>query len=201
MANKSIALTDNILGNITASSFAASGPTAKLGTPLNPWGSATVSTLTGNLTGSVTGLLIGNAQSATSASYGVSGSYSVSGSWADSSGTASVLYPYQTYINIQTGSSFGITCSFSSSYQTLNLTLGGRTYQFTSSNFPVVGKVSAISLFINNTAATTCSFTFPALWKNLTGGWPTASIISQSSFLELQMYDTNIVFGKWHNWV
>ena len=88
MANKNIALTDNILGNITCSNLAPNNSTVFLGTTPRPWGNIVATTVTANVSGSVTGNLFGVATTATTAT---SASFATSAASASLARTASFI--------------------------------------------------------------------------------------------------------------
>ena len=127
---------------------------------------------------------------ATSASYSLTASYAA---------TASSTSPSFPYITIVTSSTNWITCSFNDQYEYVNLTVSG-SYSFTSSNLPDVGKLSDLSLFINNTitgTGQTASLSFPSSWLNFNGGWPTQLTASKNALIFLRAFGTSPLIGTY----
>jgi len=136
------------------------------------------------LTASVTILFASNSFSA---------SYANTASFAQNAGGSG---PVSDYTTVFTSSTNWITCSFLNGSQVINLATGSVIYSFTSSNMPGVGKSSDISIFINNTATTTSSLSFPSNWINVGGGWPTSITASKDAVLALRAIDTSTVVGS-----
>jgi hypothetical protein len=130
-----------------------------------------------------------------SASYAPS-TPAISASYAAS---ASVMASnYFNYDTIVTSSNNGITCSFASPNQFVNLATGSVTYTFTSSNWPATGQLADTTVYLNNTMTiSTASLSFPASWINLGAGWPTSITASKSAVVSLRAYNSSIIAGTY----
>ena len=118
-----------------------------------------------------------------SSSYASTASYALN---AAAGGGGVGMTNSMSFSTILTSSTRWITASFSEAEQTVNITLG-QLYNFTCSNLPSASQVAWTSLYLNNTALTTCSLSFPSTWVFM-GYAPSSLSSSRSATLTLKSY-------------
>ena len=114
------------------------------------------------------------------------------------SGEAATANNIASYSTITSGATGLIVINFSGlPNQQFNLS-GTANIGFSGSNWPGVGKISDLSIFIKNTAVGNCNVFFPTGWINVGVGWPTSIVSGKSAVLALRAVDTEIVIGTFN---
>jgi hypothetical protein len=121
----------------------------------------------------------------------------ITGSLYGTSSIANSFNPYSQYITISTSSLNWITCSFNNPDQYINLTTA-QVYNFTASNLPTSGQISDVFLYINHTAGTTSSLSFPSNWKNMSSGWPSSLAANTIATLWIRAEDVGSIIGTFN---